>query len=203
MVPRAIESYLSQDYPNRELIVIDDGEEPIADLVVAIPRSRYFFQPFKNLSAKRNFGVRAANGKFIVHFDADDWSGPHRISDQVGSLQANPKALIAGYAKAFWYDFVTSQACYYKGFVWGATMMYHQSYALTNAWDEGCSYAEDGPFIGQAYSRQAVISADGGQNFVATMSAQTTRRPIGNPVTWPLVGVDVLPQGFRTAAGLA
>ena len=40
-VPRAIAQFLQQDYANRELIVLDDGAEPVEDLVPDDPRVRY------------------------------------------------------------------------------------------------------------------------------------------------------------------
>ena len=38
---QAIEYFLRQDYPNRELIILDDGTDAIGDLVPADPRIRY------------------------------------------------------------------------------------------------------------------------------------------------------------------
>jgi hypothetical protein len=40
-VPRAIEYSLRQDYPNKELIVVDDGHESVSDLVPNSDRIRY------------------------------------------------------------------------------------------------------------------------------------------------------------------
>ncbi|HTC78136.1 MAG TPA: glycosyltransferase, partial [Terriglobales bacterium] len=39
-LPQALQSFRQQDYPNRELIVVDDGTEPIADLVADDQRIR-------------------------------------------------------------------------------------------------------------------------------------------------------------------
>lgn len=202
MVKMAIDSYLSQDYPNCELIVVDDGPEPIQDLVSGVPNCLYLHFPAKNLSTKRNVGIREARGEYIVHFDADDWSGPCRISDQVGML-TNSKMQVAGYSKALWYDFVDRRASYYHGCVWGATLLYRREYAVAHAWDENTSYVEDGPFLEVARLAAAVASGDGGQQFVATMHAKNARRAaVGTPGFWPFVGLDALPEGFRKAAAI-
>jgi glycosyltransferase involved in cell wall biosynthesis len=203
MVKIAIDSYLSQDYPNRELIVVDDGPDLIFDLVMPIPACHYIQHNARNLSEKRNVGCKAARGEYIVHFDADDWSGPHRISDQVAMMQRQPGAAVGGYSSALWWDYVDRRASYYRGAVWSATYIYRRDYWLGHPWDEACSYAEDSPFLRPALDKHAVAQADGGQNFVATMHSKNARRAAaGTPGIWPYVGVDALPEAFRRAAGI-
>ena len=34
-VPLAIQNFLQQDYPNRELVILDDGQDSVADLAPA------------------------------------------------------------------------------------------------------------------------------------------------------------------------
>ena len=201
MVQMAIDSYLSQDYENRELLVVDDGPEPIADLMKDVSHCRYVNHPAKNLSEKRNVGACEAKGEFIVNFDADDWSGWHRISDQVALIQRSASD-IGGYGAAFWYDFVNKQASYYQGFLWGASMIYRRDYALVNPWDEACSVAEDQKFIHTARERKSIVACPGGDNFVATMHDRNVHRPAGTSAMWPFVAVETLPEGFRKAAGL-
>jgi len=203
MVQMAIDSYLSQDYANRELVVVDDGPEPISDLVEHIPACRYFVYPARNLSEKRNFGIREARGEFIVHFDADDWSGPRRVSDQLSMLIARPAARVSGYDRAYWYDFVDRRASRYVGGVWSATMIYHRDYALAHPWDESRYFIEDAPFVQQAQRQNVIMSQDGCDNFVATMHNRNSRRTPGDSMRWPFVQVEQLPEGFRRAAGLA
>jgi glycosyltransferase involved in cell wall biosynthesis len=40
-VPEAIRLFLAQDYEEKELVVLDDGEDAIADLIPDDPRIRY------------------------------------------------------------------------------------------------------------------------------------------------------------------
>ena len=40
-VPEAIRLFLTQDYPRKELVVLDDGEDNIADLIPSPPQVRY------------------------------------------------------------------------------------------------------------------------------------------------------------------
>ena len=37
-VPRAIRSFLRQDFPHKELVIVDDGAEAVGDLVPVDPR---------------------------------------------------------------------------------------------------------------------------------------------------------------------
>lgn len=86
-VPRAVGCFLRQDYPCSELIILDDGADPVVDLALADPRVRYIGLPARHtLGAKRNLCAEAARGDLIMHWDDDDWMAPRRISYQVAEL---------------------------------------------------------------------------------------------------------------------
>lgn len=81
---RAIRYFLEQDYGNRELLVVDDGADCVADLMPADPRIRYVRLPERRtIGAKRNLACEQAAGDLIVHWDDDDWSAPWRLRYQV------------------------------------------------------------------------------------------------------------------------
>ena len=86
-LPLAISYFQRQDYPNRELIILDDGDDRVGDLIPADPRIRYVeLERRMVLGAKRNLACQLANGEFIAHWDDDDWIAPHRLTYQVSSL---------------------------------------------------------------------------------------------------------------------
>ena len=86
-VPLALHYFLQQDYPNRELLVLDDGTDPVADLMPEDPRIRYFrLDRRRSIGAKRNLACRHAHGALVAHWDDDDWHAPHRLSHQVQAL---------------------------------------------------------------------------------------------------------------------
>ena len=86
---QAIWYFLRQDYPRRELIVLDDGDERIEDLACGDERIRYVPLPRRTpVGAKRNLGRELARGELVAHWDDDDWMGPSRLSRQVGGLLA-------------------------------------------------------------------------------------------------------------------
>ena len=89
LVPLAVRLFHQQDYPSRELIVIDDGDDPVEDLVGRAEGVRYFRLPGrKSIGAKRNFGCEQARGDIIAHWDDDDWYAPDRLRYQVGPIVA-------------------------------------------------------------------------------------------------------------------
>src|SRR5262249_47334978 len=86
-VPLALRRFLAQDYPNKELLVLDDGKDAVADLMPSDSRIRYSRSEKKQvLGSKRNECVRASHGDLIIHWDDDDWSADWRISYQVAKL---------------------------------------------------------------------------------------------------------------------
>jgi glycosyltransferase involved in cell wall biosynthesis len=88
-VSQAIGYFLRQDYPNKELVIVDDGDDPIANLVPPDSRIRYhrLEQPMP-LGAKRNVACELSTGELIAHWDDDDWMAVDRLSVQVAQLLA-------------------------------------------------------------------------------------------------------------------
>jgi glycosyltransferase involved in cell wall biosynthesis len=90
-VPGAIAQFLAQDYNGAELVILDDGDDPVADLIPSHPAIRYVRTPrHRSLGAKRNAACEAARGDVILHWDDDDWYAPHRIRIQVKCTRAAP-----------------------------------------------------------------------------------------------------------------
>jgi glycosyltransferase involved in cell wall biosynthesis len=103
-VPHAIRYFLRQDYENMELIVIDDGEDPIEDLIPKTERLRYYRLDKKiSLGAKLNMACQCAKGDIIAHWDDDDWYAHRRLKYQVNAIQANGFAL-CGINNLLYYD---------------------------------------------------------------------------------------------------
>jgi O-antigen biosynthesis protein len=95
-VRQAVHYFLGQDYPNRELVVVDDSDRSVRRLLPRDPRIRYFrLHGRMVLGAKRNVAVARSRGEIIVHWDDDDWYAPYRISYQVGSLLEAGAAIAA------------------------------------------------------------------------------------------------------------
>ena len=86
-VPWAIEYFLRQDYPRKELVILDDGEHSVRDLVPSRPDVRYYREEHPQiLGDKRNRLCELARGEIIAHWDDDDWQAAQRLTYQVHSL---------------------------------------------------------------------------------------------------------------------
>lgn len=102
-VGASIESVLNQSWPEREVIVVDDGStDETADVVARYPSVRYIHQSQCGIGAARNRGVRSARGEFLAFLDSDDlWTG-EKLAIQMRAADENPGVdIFYGYAKQF------------------------------------------------------------------------------------------------------
>lgn len=87
----AIESFLAQDYPNRELVVVcqtADSEVEAFLSALGDPRISFFHAPdAKNVGEMRNVAVAKANGALICTWDDDDLYPSTRLGIQYRALE--------------------------------------------------------------------------------------------------------------------
>lgn len=101
-----ISSALAQTWPEKEIIVVDDGS---TDESLNIARSfkdssiRIFEQENRGASAARNNGLLKARGEYIQFLDADDLLGPDKIELQMRLLRGKNSA-IANCAAIYFFD---------------------------------------------------------------------------------------------------
>jgi glycosyltransferase involved in cell wall biosynthesis len=88
LLAQALESLRSQDYPNFEVLLVDDGSdqpEALAFLDQLEPEFkaggwRIIRQENSYLGAARNTGARHAHGEYLLFMDDDNYAEPHEIS---------------------------------------------------------------------------------------------------------------------------
>src|SRR5260370_12393005 len=91
----AIESVLSQTYPNFEVIVVDDGSTNGSGGVIQRFISQanghhqilFISQPNQGQSIARNRGIAKARGEYIAFLDSDDFWAPDKLEWQVRALE--------------------------------------------------------------------------------------------------------------------
>lgn len=91
-IREAIDSVLDQDYPSKELIVIDDGS---TDGTLEVLRSygdriTLIEQRNQGSAVARNAGLAAARGECIAFLDSDDIWLPGKLRLQVDHLRRHP-----------------------------------------------------------------------------------------------------------------
>ena len=151
-VPRAIAQFLEQGYDDRELIVLDDGVEPVADLMPQDARVRYVREESKSpIGVKRNRLCELARGDVIVHWDDDDWMAPWRVSYQIERLLATG-ADVCGLDRPLFYDPAEGRAWQYvypsnaAPWVYGATLCYTKAFWRRNPFPP-VGVGEDSRFV--------------------------------------------------------
>jgi len=86
MLP-CLESLRKLDYPNFEVIIVDDGSrDRTAEISMDFPEFRLIRQPNKGLSVARNVGLHAARGDIIAYTDSDCVVDPHWLTLVVRTL---------------------------------------------------------------------------------------------------------------------
>jgi len=93
LLPKAIDSVLSQSYTDFELIVIDDGSsDNTRDTVKAYgPRVKYFYQENAGLPAARNYAIRESKGQYFAFLDDDDLWHKDKLLLQVKKIKELPE----------------------------------------------------------------------------------------------------------------
>ncbi len=176
-VPRAIRLFLQQDYPHRELVILDDGDDPVEDLIPADPRIRYVYDgQAQTLGAKRNHACDQARGEIIVHWDDDDWMAQDWLSVQVCQLQ-NSGAEISGMARVLFYEPDTGDAWEYRydgnrPWVCGGTLCYRRGFWQRNPFSP-VAIGEDNAFVWSASARRIHVH-HALERYVATIHNRNT-----------------------------
>ncbi len=207
----AIRCFLSQTYANKELLILDDKEDPTfpmdGDNVSDIDTSRISIMAAEgrmSIAKKRNQLAEMAQGEIIWTLDDDDWSGPYRMEQQVKRLEESGKA-VTGYKTLLFHD--GAKAYRYVGpssYALGTSLCYLRSWALENKFPETgpidavskqltCS---DNGFVGAARAAQQLDTVDGLSMMVARVHpSNTSQKNLGAPNYRP-IPLSELPEGF-------
>lgn len=100
----AVESVLSQDYPNIELLIIDDGStDGCCDSLPQSPILKLIRKSNGGVAEARNWGVDASTGEFLAFLDQDDVWLPTKLSRQWDQLESTEgEGICLVFHKYFW-----------------------------------------------------------------------------------------------------
>lgn len=95
-IAETLDSVLKSDYPNYEIIVMDDGStdnsiDIIKSYAEKSAKIKFFQQPNGGVSAARNHAIRLSRGEYILPVDADDLISSNYMSEAVKVLRENPQ----------------------------------------------------------------------------------------------------------------
>jgi len=197
LIALAIESYLSQDWPLKELIVVDDGIDQVADVIAKIPGALYVRrEPRLTVGKKRNVACMHALGEVIAHFDDDDWSSPRRISEQVALLESSNKAVTGYNAMVFWDGKQASKYSGVREYSCGSALCYRKDFWSGHHFPDK-DLGEDNDFVIMARASGQLVANDG----AGMMVARTHGKNINPPSLrqFPPVDVSEVPKAFFDA----
>lgn len=203
LAAKAIISYLTQTYKNKELIIIDDDDEPAFENGFQFGGSINYYRysgEWRNIPQKRNALCERATGDIIMHFDSDDWSSPDRMEDQVSRLVAGGGAIqVTGYHSMLFWEEPANRAWQYRGpwptFALGTTLAYFPSWWKNNKFPEDRPTCEDNAFVKAA--RSVILSTNAGQLMVARAHRENTdKKELTGGCSFMPVSTDQIPKGF-------
>jgi glycosyltransferase involved in cell wall biosynthesis len=185
-VGQAIWYFLRQDYEPRELLILDDGDDPVADLVPSDPRIRYRrLERRLPLGAKRNLACELSAGELVAHWDDDDWIAPHRLSLQVRELLASG-ADACGARELLHFAPMSGEAWLYRRppderrWLAGGTLLYRKSLWRTHAFPEQ-DVGEDSAFVRRVPADRLHAVADGSHYLAVLHGANTATKHLREP----------------------
>lgn len=105
----ALECFKRQGYPNKELLIINHGEESLFCGDRRVRELRLKKGVRDTVGDLRNLGLKHAAGDFIISWDDDDWHHPERIQIQMKARKGNAAVLLKN---RIHYSFENGAACY-------------------------------------------------------------------------------------------
>lgn len=93
LVRRALECFHRQTWQERELVVVDNGQQPCG--IAPFDGLRYHrAAPGKPLGHYRNLSLEHARGELCAVWDDDDWYHPERLERQIQPLDARDASIL-------------------------------------------------------------------------------------------------------------
>jgi glycosyltransferase involved in cell wall biosynthesis len=95
-IGECLDGVAALDYPDVEVIVVDDGSTDATADIAAGRGARVFRTPNRGLSSARNTGLLASTGTIVAYLDSDAFPDPHWLRYLAGSFEDSTHAGIGG-----------------------------------------------------------------------------------------------------------
>lgn len=182
LLVKCLKSYISQDYKDKELIILDDGLQPFK-YVNELPQDVHYIYKGpkrKSIGAKLNALVDESLNSIICRFDDDDVSGPNRISDQLKTMEEGFP--FVGYHTFLFYDerydavYSFFQTIRYAS---GTSFMFHTDVWCREKFDHLCVTGSDNRFLETHHHNMK--NTDGTKMLVARLHKQGSNIEVKTP----------------------
>jgi O-antigen biosynthesis protein len=165
-VQQSIRYFERQNYPTKELIILDDSVQQIAPVTGDHRIRRVRMRPGTSIGAKRNHGCLLAKGTIIAQWDDDDWYGVSRLSTQVNPILRDGTDVTAFEDCTFlelakWIFWRCNSRIFkrmFVGDVHGGTLVFRRSLFEAGMRYPDQSFGEDAYFLYQCNRKGAQIS---------------------------------------------
>jgi glycosyltransferase involved in cell wall biosynthesis len=191
-VAQAVRYFLRQDYPARELLVVDCGKVPLT--LPSDPRIRHL-RPDRPLTigAARNLGCAAGRGELLAHWDDDDWIGADRLTRQVDAIR-RADAGACGLASLLYYRPRHGDAWRYAPlagdgpFLGGGTLLFRRSAWAAAPFPE-TDVGEDAAFVAGLDPRRLLALPDDGWYVALLHDGNSAPKHLADP-RWAPASMD-------------
>ena len=187
----AVRCWMAQTYESRELVILDDENNPSFPLGLIGKGIRYFRQPGGSVGQKRNACCELTRGEVIAHWDDDDYSAPTRLEHQA-ALMVQTGAVVVGYSSMEFRDLATGERWLYQGnsdrYALGTSLMYRRwfwqrtRFVEVNHLPDGTLIPEDAPFV--AAASRCIVTDPGLEMMWASIHPQNTSPRRTDGVLW-------------------
>ena len=146
----ALASLFSQDYPAKEIIVVDDGSTDETEAVCGHYPVCYFRQENRGVAAARNLGVARCHGELLIFQDDDDLCPPGSLRLRVRHWRDDPTCHhVVGRLRRFReerdgrIDFIDPEVPAYNFHCLGAELMLRTAFEQVGGFNETLRMSED------------------------------------------------------------
>jgi glycosyltransferase involved in cell wall biosynthesis len=144
---RSVRCYADQTYPNKELLVINEGPKEYQEKIAQHLSGRQdvkliFLDGWYSLGSLRNISIALSQGDLFVQWDDDDFNMPERLAIQYNYLSNHPKARICYLSEQLHYYFNSNYLFWedWAQFCSGGHKRYSLIPGTIMAWREGFHY---------------------------------------------------------------
>jgi glycosyltransferase involved in cell wall biosynthesis len=140
LLQKAIACFVSQNYPNKELVISYPKNDYSSQLVIkeALQNEDGHIVQIErdteeSLGNARNYAIAKCNGDYVCLWDDDDWYHSSRLSYQYNSMQTIGQGYQASIlSRIILYDSLTKKAYFSFSYTWDGTILCRKEILLQN-----------------------------------------------------------------------